>query len=97
MLFRSLHERGCLVIPDILANAGGVIVSYFEWVQGLQYFFWSEAEINKQLRQVLRKSFADVLEIMHLYEDEGMDMRTAAYILGISRVNQATLLRGIYP
>lgn len=92
-----LRENDCFVVPDILANAGGVTVSYFEWVQGLQYFFWSEKEINKQLRQVLRKSFADVIEIMHLYEDEGIDMRTAAYMLGISRVNQATLLRGIYP
>ncbi len=92
-----LKERERLVVPDILANAGGVTVSYFEWVQGLQYFFWSEREINKQLRQVLQKSFADVVEIMGLYEDEGISMRTAAYILGISRVNQATLLRGIYP
>lgn len=92
-----LKERGCFVVPDILANAGGVTASYFEWVQGLQYFFWSEQEINKQLRRVMRKSFDDILGIMHLYESEAIDMRTAAYILGISRVNQATLLRGIYP
>ncbi|MBS1253551.1 MAG: Glutamate dehydrogenase [Anaerolineales bacterium] len=92
-----LTERGCFVVPDILANAGGVTVSYFEWVQGLQYFFWSENEINKQLHQIMCQSFADVVDIMHQHEADGIDMRTAAYILGISRVNQATLLRGIYP
>ena len=81
-------------MPDVLANAGGVTVSYFEWVQGLQYFFWSEKEINVQLREIMVRSFADVLRIA---QEKKVDMRVAAYILAIDRVARAHTLRGTYP
>lgn len=89
-----LYERGIFVIPDILANAGGVTVSYFEWVQDLQGFFWGEKEVNERLEQVMTQSFKDVLDI---YKRERVDMRTAAYMLAIDRVAEATKIRGIYP
>ena len=89
-----LYDRGVFVVPDVLANAGGVTVSYFEWVQGLQFFFWSEREINVQLREIMVRSFNDVVRIS---EEKKVDMRVAAYILAIDRVHKATLLRGIYP
>lgn len=92
---RILRSRDIFVVPDIVANAGGVVVSYFEWVQGLQYFFWTEPEINERLRRVLRRSFGDVMDLMQQHPD--VDMRTAALMLAIDRVNKATLLRGIYP
>jgi len=91
---RALVEKGVFVLPDILANAGGVTVSYFEWVQGLQRFFWTEEEINSQLRHIIVRSFHDVLSIA---QRKGVDNRTAALILAIERVHHATLLRGIYP
>lgn len=89
-----LSKKGVFLIPDILANAGGVTVSYFEWVQDLQGFFWGEDEVNSKLEQIMNKSFADVLSIS---EKNKVDMRTAAYMLAISRVAEATKLRGIYP
>ncbi len=89
-----LYDRGIFVVPDVLANAGGVTVSYFEWVQGLQFFFWSEREINLQLREIMVRSFNDVLRIS---EERKVDMRVAAYILAIRRVAEATMIRGIYP
>jgi glutamate dehydrogenase (NAD(P)+) len=89
-----LHDRGIFLVPDILANAGGVTVSYFEWVQNLQELIWSEEEITERLTRILRRSFAEVL---HISEREKVDMRTAALILGIGRVAEATRLRGIYP
>jgi len=78
----------------VLATAGGVVVSYFEWVQGLQHFFWSEHEINTRLRDVMERSFADVLRIA---QEKQVDMRVAAQILAIDRVSRAHILRGTYP
>jgi glutamate dehydrogenase (NAD(P)+) len=89
-----LNDRGIFVAPDILANAGGVTVSYFEWVQNLQELLWNEEEISERLIRILKKSFAEVLS---LSQKEKVDMRTAALMLGIGRVAQATKLLGIYP
>jgi len=91
---RILHYRGVMVIPDILCNAGGVTVSYFEWVQDLQNLFWREATINARLKEVMVKSFNDVLDLARKHK---VDMRTAAYMLAVARVADATLTRGIYP
>jgi len=89
-----LYNRGIFVVPDILANAGGVTVSYFEWAQNLQELLWSEEEISDRLTRIMRKSFAEVLNIS---QRDKVDMRTAALMLGIGRVAEATKLRGIYP
>lgn len=89
-----LAERGIPVVPDILANAGGVIVSYFEWVQGLQQFFWSEEEVNANLDRIMVRSFEAVEQIA---QGRGVDLRTAALIKAIDRVAEAVLIRGIYP
>ncbi|GCF09313.1 Glu/Leu/Phe/Val family dehydrogenase [Dictyobacter arantiisoli] len=89
-----LNENGVLVIPDILANAGGVTVSYFEWVQDLQHFFWSEAEINQRLDAIMSRSFEAVLQKS---QEQETNLRMGAYLLAVSRVAEATELRGIYP
>jgi glutamate dehydrogenase (NAD(P)+) len=89
-----LQERGIFVIPDIIANAGGVIVSYFEWVQDLQAFFWEEEEINTKLHHVITRAF---YEILHTSVNKRIDMRLAAYAIAVQRVANATLVRGIYP
>jgi len=89
-----LYDRGIFVIPDILAGAGGVTVSYFEWVQGLQEFFWNEREVNAQLERVMVNAFQHVLRIA---QERRVHMRTAAYLLAVDRVAQSTLTRGIYP
>ncbi len=89
-----LSDKGILVVPDILANAGGVIVSYFEWVQDLQNFFWEEMEVNTKLERIMRRSFAFVEASMRQHKT---DMRTAAMIIGVKRVADATVTRGIYP
>ena len=91
---RILFDKGVFLIPDILCNAGGVTVSYFEWVQDLQNLFWREATINARLKEVMVKSFNDVLDLARKHK---VDMRTAAYMLAVSRVADATLTRGIYP
>lgn len=89
-----LRDRGIMVVPDILANAGGVVVSYFEWVQDLQNFFWEEDEVNKKLERIMKHSFAQVYAMMQQHKT---DMRTAAYIIGVKRVADATVMRGIFP
>lgn len=87
-------DKGVMVVPDVLANAGGVIVSYFEWVQDLQNFFWEENEVNSKLTRIMRHSFGAVKDTMDSHKT---DMRTAAYIIGVKRVADATVGRGIYP
>ena len=91
---RILSEKGTLVIPDILANAGGVVVSYFEWVQGTQSFFWSEDEVNKRLRDIMNNAFHEVLEVS---QREKVSMRDSAYMLAIDRIARAIQIRGIFP
>jgi len=91
---RILNDRGVLVVPDVLANAGGVTVSYFEWVQDLQNYFWSEAEIVGRLREILSRAFDDVMSVAVGHKT---DMRTAALIKGIRRVADAKLARGVFP
>ncbi len=89
-----LADRHAIVVPDILANAGGVIVSYFEWVQDLQSFFWSEDEINQRLERIMVQAFEAVV---NLAREREVDLRTAALIYAIKRVADALMTRGIYP
>jgi glutamate dehydrogenase (NAD(P)+) len=90
---KLLHERGIFVIPDILANAGGVTTSYFEWVQDRHGYFWEEEEVNKRLEAKMCEAFEDVLKTSVKYKT---DMRTAAYIVAINRVATVTKMRGMY-
>ena len=90
----TLADAGITVVPDIVANAGGVIVSYFEWVQNLSWLRWEEAEVNLRLHKTITKSFSDVWDVS---AREKVGLRTAALTLAISRVVEAITLRGIYP
>jgi glutamate dehydrogenase (NAD(P)+) len=89
-----LEDRGVLVLPDVLANAGGVVVSYFEWVQGLQEYFWREDEVNAKLHDIVARAFEETWQTR---ERVGASMRMAAYGLAVQRVAEATTTRGLYP
>ncbi len=89
-----LYDKGVFVVPDVLANAGGVIVSYFEWVQDTQAFFWEEDEVNHRMTRIIERSFAEVARIS---QSEKVNMRTAAHMVAVRRVASAMALRGIYP
>jgi glutamate dehydrogenase (NAD(P)+) len=89
-----LEEKDILVLPDVLANAGGVVVSYFEWVQGLQEYFWKEDEVNAKLKGIVDKAFE---ETWHVHTSRDVSMRLAAYGLAVQRVAEATTTRGLYP
>ncbi len=91
---KILHDKNILLIPDILANAGGVTVSYFEWVQDIYSFFWDETRVNQELERIMKRAFQQVFAIV---DQKGVTPRMAAYILAIDRVAQATNTRGIYP
>jgi glutamate dehydrogenase/leucine dehydrogenase len=90
----ALGKKDCFVIPDILCNAGGVIVSYFEWVQDLQGLSWSEAEVNNQLEKIMIRSFKEVYEVA---QKRKLPMRVAAYVQAVGRVSDATKVRGLFP
>ena len=91
---RILGNNGIFIVPDILANTGGVIVSYLEWVQGLQFLFWEEEEVNDYLERILTKAFAEVLQTS---QQEKADMRTAAHMIALRRLATAMAFRGIFP
>jgi glutamate dehydrogenase (NAD(P)+) len=89
-----LHDKGIMVLPDILANAGGVTVSYFEWAQNIQGYYWAEDEVNQKLERVMKRAFKDVYATA---EKNNVNMRTGAYMLAIGRVADVTRLRGVFP
>ena len=91
---RILEGRETLLIPDILANAGGVIVSYLEWVQAMERYFWEKKEVNQKLEHIMRTSFNKVLE---LSSQKKVSMRMAALMIAIDRVAEAMRVRGLYP
>jgi glutamate dehydrogenase (NAD(P)+) len=91
---RILNDRGIAIVPDVLANAGGVTVSYFEWVQDLQHFFWAEQEINQRLEAIMTRAYQAV---RHKSQEQETNLRLGAYLLAVARVAEATELRGVYP
>jgi glutamate dehydrogenase (NAD(P)+) len=91
---KILQDRGIYVVPDILANSGGVTVSYFEWVQDIQAYFWSDDEVNDRLRRIMERAF---MEVQSLAADKGLTMRQAAHWMGVGRVAEAHLTRGLFP
>jgi glutamate dehydrogenase/leucine dehydrogenase len=91
---KYLHDHGIIVMPDILANAGGVTVSYFEWVQGMMHLFWSEAEVNSRLEEIMGRACDQVFEMS---AKSGLRPRMAALRIGVSKLAEAKRLRGLYP
>ena len=91
---RILEEKGCIVVPDILANGGGVVVSYFEWVQDVQNYFWDEPQIDKNMQKILNRAFNKVYQFS---KSEKVSMRAAAMAVSVKHLEKAMLLRGLYP
>jgi glutamate dehydrogenase (NAD(P)+) len=91
---KILTKRGVFIAPDVIANGGGVIVSYFEWVQDIMSFFWDEEEINNRLKTIIHKAFDQGFK---MHEEKNVDMRSAAMAVAIQRLEKAMLLRGLYP
>jgi len=91
---KVLNDRGCLVVPDVLANAGGVTVSYFEWVQDMQAYFWSEDDVNRRMRSIMEQAYA---EVSALAQERDLSMRESAQVIGVGRVADAHRMRGLFP
>jgi glutamate dehydrogenase/leucine dehydrogenase len=91
---KLLAQKGKIVVPDIVANSGGVIVSYFEWVQDVQAYLWTEEQVNQRLKEVITESFSGV---WNLAEEHKTDLRRAAYMEAVGKVVDVTRLRGIFP
>jgi glutamate dehydrogenase (NAD(P)+) len=91
---QALAERNVLIVPDVLANAGGVTVSYFEWVQDIQAYFWSEDEVNTRMQAVMERAYG---EVRALAEEKNVRLRLAALAIGIGRVADAHRARGLFP
>ena len=91
---KILHKNGVFIAPDIIANGGGVIVSYFEWVQDISSFFWEEEEVDRRLKGIIVKAFDRGFD---LHKEKNVDMRSAGMALAVQRLEKAMLLRGLYP